>query len=380
MSLHKSLKKAPSSQRAKPRRPSAAPARPRPPADLAEPFFLREAAPRDLKALHELSRHLNSVNLPEDRAVLDGIIKKSAASFSGKIEDPFRREYLFVMQGAKTGRIAGTSMLIAQHGHHDAPHIYFDVLRDERYSGTLDRHFSHPCLRLGFLYKGPTEIGGLVLDPELRSLGLGKQLSFVRFLFIAMYRRRFRPWVIAELMPPLLPDGRSELWEYLGRNFTGLDYQEADKLSQRNKEFITSLFPQTPLYVTLLPKHVQALIGQVGEDTKGVRRMLENIGFEYSERIDPFDGGPHFEAQCEDITLIQSARLCMVARDVLKEPAAPDEERVRVMVAVGNPEGPVNFRARLDHVAFDGANIRVSETTRKLLRLGPGQTVWAVPI
>jgi arginine N-succinyltransferase len=308
------------------------------------------------------------------------LIQKSAASFAGRIEDPFQREYLFVLEGAESGRIAGTSMLIAQHGHHDAPHIYFDVLRDERYSGTLDRHFSHLCLRLGFLYKGPTEIGGLVLDPELRSLGLGKQLSFVRFLFIAMYRRRFRPWVIAELMPPLLEDGRSELWEYLGRNFTGLDYQEADKLSQRNKEFITSLFPQSPLYVSLLPKHVQDLIGQVGDETKGVRRMLENIGFEYSERIDPFDGGPHFEAQCEDISLVQNARLCMVARDALKDEAAPEEDRVRAMVGVGQPEGPTGFRARMDSVVFDGANIRVTQTTKKLLRLSAGQTVWAVAI
>lgn len=380
MSLHKSRPRA-KAKGAKSKSASSAKTRAVVPLEsLNEAFFLREAAPRDLKALHELSRHLNSVNLPEDRAIMKKLIQKSAASFAGRIEDPFQREYLFVLEGAESGRIAGTSMLIAQHGHHDAPHIYFDVLRDERYSGTLDRHFSHLCLRLGFLYKGPTEIGGLVLDPELRSLGLGKQLSFVRFLFIAMYRRRFRPWVIAELMPPLLEDGRSELWEYLGRNFTGLDYQEADKLSQRNKEFITSLFPQSPLYVSLLPKHVQDLIGQVGDETKGVRRMLENIGFEYSERIDPFDGGPHFEAQCEDISLVQNARLCMVARDALKDEAAPEEDRVRAMVGVGQPEGPTGFRARMDSVVFDGANIRVTQTTKKLLRLSAGQTVWAVAI
>ena len=36
------------------------------------------------------------------------------------------------------------------------------------------------------------------------------------------------------------------------------------------------------------------MIGQVGPDTKSVETMLRQIGFKYAERIDPFDGGPHF--------------------------------------------------------------------------------------
>jgi hypothetical protein len=113
---------------------------------------------------------------------------------------------------------------------------------------------------------------------------------------MAMYRGLFRDSVIAELMPPLLSDGRSRLWEHLGRRFTGLSYQEADKLSHDNKEFIISLFPQD-IQASLLPDDVQELIGEVGEDTKGVKRMLENVGFEYSHRIDPFDGGPPLRVQ-----------------------------------------------------------------------------------
>ena len=105
-------------------------------------------------------------------------------------------------------------------------------------------------------------------------------------------------------MPPLEPDGTSLLWESLGRRFTGLSYQEADRLSNQNKEFIRALFPQDPLYVTLLPPHVQQLVGQVGPETKGVEKMLREIGFEYAQRIDPFDGGPHFHAATDEITLV----------------------------------------------------------------------------
>ena len=100
---------------------------------------------------------------------------------------------------------------------------------------------------------------------------------------MARHRALFRDEVLSELMPPLEPDGTSLLWESLGRHFTGLSYQEADRLSQSNKEFIRALFPQDPIYVTLLPPHVQELIGQVGPDTRGVEKMLRAVGFSYAQ-------------------------------------------------------------------------------------------------
>ena len=160
-------------------------------------------------------------------------------------------------------------------------------------------------LSIGYNYEGPTEIGGLVVDPPYRATPdkPGKQLSYVRFLFIAMHRRLFRPKVLAELLPPLLPDGRSLLWEACGKKFTGLTYHEADRLSRQNKEFIKELFPSSDVYASLFPERVQKVLGEVGPNTKGVQRMLERVGFRYVERIDPFDGGPHFEANTSDVTL-----------------------------------------------------------------------------
>jgi arginine N-succinyltransferase len=301
---------------------------------------------------------------------------------------------MFVMQGLKSDRVAGTSMIFAQHGHPDAPHIFFDVVQDERYSMTLDRHFSHTTLRLGLNYRGPTEIGGLVLDPELRAHGLGKQLSYVRFLFIAMFRERFQRTVISELMPPLQQDGRSLLWEHLGKHFTGLTYQEADKLSHTNKEFITSLFPQTPLYASLLPEEVRKMIGQVGDEVVGVKRMLEAIGFTYSERIDPFDGGPHFEAPTDDISLVRTARRGLVSDEKIKSDEEAEElsrrrgpdhiqalsAPLRSLVAVANERGPSRFRAMLAAIRRDGKSVQLSELAQKTLEVEPGDAVWTVPI
>ena len=94
----------------------------------------------------------------------------------------------------------------------------------------------------------------------------------MRFLYIALHRAAFRDEVLSELMPPLEADGTSLLWESLGRQFTGLTYQEADRLSQDNKEFIRALFPEDPLYTCLLPQDVQELIGKVGPETRAWRR------------------------------------------------------------------------------------------------------------
>ncbi|HVU49356.1 MAG TPA: arginine N-succinyltransferase [Polyangia bacterium] len=312
----------------------------------AVPFVLRNVAPGDLDDLQETAVHLDSVNLPNDRDALARIIERSQQSFSGQLPKA-DRVFMFVARDEAAGRVVGASMIFAQHGSRRAPHVYFDVIEEERYSETLDRHFSHRVLRIGYNYKGLTEIGGLVVRPESRGspAQLGRQLACIRFLYIALHRDIFCDEVVSELMPPLERDGTSLLWEALGRRFTGLTYQEADALSRHNKEFIRALFPQEPLYATLLPAEVQALIGQVGPETKGIERILRSIGFEYAHRIDPFDGGPHFHARTDDVTLVRETRR---ARVTAGAPAHLPQSRLLVA-----RDRPGSFlAARVDAGAF----------------------------
>src|SRR5688572_11911396 len=121
-------------------------------------FLIREAFPDDLEQLHDVARHLDTVNLPDDRKVLEGLLEQSRSSFAGELE-LFDREYLFVLQDVEARKIIGTSMIHAQHGTRRAPHVFFEVLEDERYSESLDRYFVHRTLRIGYNYSGPTEIG-----------------------------------------------------------------------------------------------------------------------------------------------------------------------------------------------------------------------------
>jgi arginine N-succinyltransferase len=338
-------------------------------------LLLRDVARSDLPGLKRLAAVLNSVNLPDNEKVLTGLIDKSVRSFTGKIENPMEREYLFVLEDLRNETLIGTSMIIAQHGTKEAPHIYFQVTESESYSATIDKHFRHKVLSIGYNYDGPTEVGGLVVDPPYRSgpEKPGKQLSYVRFLFMAMRRELFRDRVLAELLPPLMADGRSLLWESIGKKFTGLDYPEADKLSRKNKEFIKELFPSSDIYASLFTAKAQKLIGEVGPNTVGVKRMLERIGFRYVSHIDPFDGGPHYEADLAEVSLVRRYRTATVAKADL------EIEAEEVIVGQTRNSGPNRFRAVKSAVRFDDAVAMLPKATKELLKLKAGDKVSIVP-
>ena len=304
-------------------------------------FRIRQSRRDDVDQILEVAEHLDTVNLPARRDHIERILQLSQASFDATVTVA-DREYLFVLEDLATKQVIGTSMILAQHGTRRAPHIFFRVENDERYSYTLDRYFVHRVLRIGYNYDGPTEIGGLTLLPAYRGKPehLGKLLSFTRFLFIRMHRALFRDHVLSELLPPLEPDGTSRLWEHVGRHFTGLTYQEADLLSKDNKEFIHALFPDDPIHCELLPADVRDIIGQVGPETRGVEKMLRRIGFDYADQIDPFDGGPHFMARTDDITLVRDTH-----RAVVLTVDNADGERPWAILAAERPDQRPGFRA-----------------------------------
>ncbi len=341
-------------------------------------FEVRGALKSDEDQLLSVAQHLDTVNLPDDREEIRGILELAVDSFTGHIKAPQRRQYVFVLVDTKKDKIVGTSMIIGQLGRRDAPYIYLDVIQEERYSATLDRHFNHTTLNVGYSYGGPTEIGGLVLDPDYRRVPerLGLFISYVRFLYIKAHRDLFRDEILAELLPPLEPDGTSHLWDALGRHFTGLSYAEADRLSKKNKEFIRGLFPEGTIYASLLPKHAQDVIGKVGVQTKGVEKMLRRIGFRYAERVDPFDGGPHFVAPTDEITLVERTHKVKVSRLLTKK----EHPKHRSLVGVDLADPPY-FRAVLsDYVADDDASGGLGAEAAEHLALDVGGEAWVLTL
>jgi arginine N-succinyltransferase len=335
---------------------------------------IRGALMTDEEALLALARHLNSVNLPNDRDHVRRLLEHSEKSFRGEVPERKRR-FVFLLCDRETGEALGTSSIIAQLGRRDAPYIYLDVIDEEKYSSTLDRHFHHTVLHIGFSYDGPTELGGLVVAPQHRAAPerFGRLISYVRFVYIAEHRALFRDHLLAELLPPLEPDGTSHLWEAFGRRFTGMSYAEADRLSSENKSFIRDLFPSGNVYASLLSDDARSVIGKVGGQTKGVEKMLRRVGFRYARRIDPFDGGPHFVAPVEEVTLIQEMRRLPLRI------GTPDANAPQALVARSLPDAPF-FRALAVRAEPSANHVTLPAEAAELLGATDGVELGVLPL
>lgn len=333
-------------------------------------FIVRPVKYEDLSQLTDLAKQFNLLNLPGERKILQQKIDVSVQSFHGKLSKK-DSAYLFVIEDTEEKLVVGSSTVMAKHGTPDVPHNFFRLLKKNHYSEDLGIGFIHQVLRFQQDEDGPSEIGGLLVDKiyRRRPEKLGKQISLSRFLYVALYPERFENRILCELTPPLTDEGRSEFWEALGRRFTGLPYQEADLLSQTHKEFIGALFPQEDIYLCLLDSKARAVLGRVGEQTKPAQHLLESIGFEYIDEVDPFDGGPHFGADVQDIAVVQQGKRYKVAE------FSDSTFKERGLLAATSDE----FVAGLVSYDIRGNEVAISHKMKQVLQLENGQEVFLAP-
>lgn len=339
-------------------------------------FILRSVRPQDLKDLYKLSQMMVFINLPADEEMIMTKIKSSMKSFNNPSPEMFKNYYIFVIEDKINNEILGVSMIHAQHGTEHEPHFYLSVGQESKFSNTINTGFVHGTLKLGLDYNGPTEIGGLILNPDFRGHKekLGKQLSFVRFLYMAKNPERFKPMVHSELMPPFDKNGNSPLWEAIGRKFLNMNYVEADILSRNNKEFILSLFPSENIYQTLLPMEAREAIGKVGKETEPVKRMLESIGFKYTFEVDPFDGGPHYRCPLKEIKPIKEKITGVLITNKSYDP----KEAREVIISLEHPEH--DFFAMRTHLQVHGdGQVSMDPQVVKDLGIKLPQKITAIP-
>ena len=343
-------------------------------------LILRPVAAEDLDDLLELASQLDSVNLPRDRDFLAERIALSQRSFAavrGDLRVDWREcAYVFVMEDREAGRCVGSSLILAKTGRPEAPYYWLEVSSEERWSPDLRKRFVHKKLRLRSTVDGPTEVGGLILEPSYRAhpQKCGKALSSVRFAFVSAHPERFERQLIAEMLSPFDAQGRHLLLEAFGARFTGLAYREADHLSARTKQFIADLFPEDPVYVTLFPEEVQKSIGEPAESAKAAVRILERIGFQPLNQVDPFDGGPYVGAAREAIASVRDRRR-LVLPGVVQEREIPAQPKLALLAA----EGRLGFRSTVVPLDAVGAPL-VSKATREALGVSAGDQVSVTPL
>lgn len=269
-------------------------------------LILRPVREKDLADLMVLAKYLDTINFPNDREKIEEGIHFSIASFTGKHTKTRSGVFQFVLEDTNKKRVLAVSKILATHGTKEKPHYYWQISWDVRESKTLGIGMKHQVLKLAKDTKGNTEIAGIIVHPEHRGKSFGKQIFYARFLFMALHQEEFLSRIVSELLPPLDKEERSALWEAYGRKFTGLTYQEADQLSQDNKEFIETLFPLHDIYTCLLPVKARTVVGKVGPKSLAAKALAERNGFRFLEQIDPFDGGPHFGCKLQEVTCIKN--------------------------------------------------------------------------
>lgn len=277
-------------------------------------FLVRQARQDDVSALLRLARTVHSGNIPADAIALQERVERSEASFKGT-EGQDDAIYVLALEDTASGNVIGTSCLVAGKGGPGRPRLGLQVRRREHYSDDLQTGQVHVTVQLVKDTSGPTEVGGLVLSSAWRGSKhrLGSLLSKSRFALVGLHPERFSARMIGEIMGDLTPDGRTMLWDHLGRRFINLSYEEADRFSRTSREFITSLFPEGEIHVSLLPAEARRLIGRVNPDAVPAMNMLQRMGFKEFDEVDPFDGGPNLEAVRDEIPLVKATRRCTLA-------------------------------------------------------------------
>ena len=344
-------------------------------------FLIRQAGSRDFSGVFGLARLLDSYNLPADRGYIRELLRDSESSFQGRLALA-KAKYLFVLEEQRSGKLVGCSLILAKHGTPGRPHLWLDLETVNMRSRTLGVHRSHQVLRLGSTENGPTEVGGLVVLPRYRRHPevCGLQISYVRFLYMGIHPERFEKRILVEYRGAMGAGNKSPFWEAVGRIFTGLPYQKADRLSVRNKEFILNLFPREPIYCALLPGSVQNAIGAIHPAAQRAAELLRSIGFRRIRQIEPFDGGPYYSAQRRQLSLIrQMSRLKAGLRNLSRAGRRIPRNDGHGVSLVGTDAGGF-FRAARVRGGWDRNQYSMSEEALRLLKLEVGETVYACPL
>ena len=305
--------------------------------------------------------------LPNDRKLLEQRIHDALQGFE-KVEgeQPRGESYLFVMEDTETGQVMGTAGIVSKVGGF-LPFYAYRIETTVHESKMLDVRKEIPTLHLVTEHNGPCEIGSLFLHPDYRKGGNGRTLSLARFLFMAEYPEFFDREVIAELRGIVDERGRSAFWDAIGKHFFELEYPKSDYLSVVNKEFIGDLMPRHSIYIPLLPKEAQEVIGKVHEYTEPALKILQGEGFRFHHMVDIFDAGPVVSCPRDEIRTV---------RESIKAPIAQilDESIDSPRYVVSNAQR--EFRACQCHLASDGhRGVVLTSAVAKALNVNVGDNV-----
>ena len=332
-------------------------------------MILRPATNEDHAQVLALARQagFGMTSLPPDAQVLHEKIEASVASFAGKKQTKGQECFFFVLEDPlRDGHIAGTCG-IKSHIGLTQPFYSYKLTTITQISTQLDVFTKHTLLQVTNDLTGATEIGALFLEPDYRRDRIGKMLSLARFMFIAAFPGYFSEQVIAEMRGVHDAEGNAPFYSAVPKHFFNMPFTEADYINAtRGNQFINDLMPKYPIYLSLLPKAAQRVVGQVNAASEPAKVMLEKQGFKYTGYVDIFDGGPTLVAERDQIKTLRESRVEKLAqmRDL-------PEETPKFLVTNERFSG---FRAAIGRLEAS-AELAISPRLAAALEVKPGDMV-----
>lgn len=271
---------------------------------------IRPARPDDLAALLTLAERAGTgfTNLPRDAAVLAQRIERSGALLAGA-----KHGGAIILVIEIDGRVRGCGMVFPRVGV-DWPFYSYRISYMTQRSSIDGRMVRFQVLTLTNDLEECAEVGGLVIDPDLRRGGYGRMIARSRYLFLATHRAMFGRKVIADLRG-WLDDGRSPFWEAVGGRFYAMSFAEADHINATTgNQFIADLGPRAPIYVNMLSREAQQAIGKVHDDGRAAQALLIEEGFRDEGYVDIFDAGPTMIAAIDDLKAVRDRKAASFVR------------------------------------------------------------------
>lgn len=271
-------------------------------------WVVRPVVENDLDSLMDLAGSLGSgmTTFPHDRPTLSLKVETAIASFGGQLA-PENAAYLMVLEDHESRQVLGVSAVYPSIGN---PFGFFSYHLDRLvlHSPQMDAGLDCAILNLSNIYSGATEIGTLAVLPGARKLGVGRILARARYMLIASFPDLFSKTIIAEMRGWQNESGNSPFWSAVGERFFKMDFATADAVSAiKGAEWIANLMPKFPIYLDLLPREAQEVVGRAHATSAIAMGMLIHEGFRYENYVDVFDAGPQVVAQAGNIATIANS-------------------------------------------------------------------------
>lgn len=334
-------------------------------------ILLRPAQEQDIPAVYELAGNAPAglTTLPHDLEKITSKVMESVKNLHYPPSSPKGESFLFVLE--HDGKVVGTSAIFSKVGGFEPFWTYQIKSLNNRYD-KLNVDLDIKYLEVKREHNGPSEIGTLYLDPKHRHQNAGRLLSLGRFMFIAQHREMFENEILAELRGTIDKQGNAVFWDAIGAHFFGIPFTKADMMVNEDKNFIDELMPKFPIYIDLLPKDAQLVMGVVAEETRPALRLLEQEGFEAIDEVDIFEAGPVVQCATDKIRTISQSNLTKIG-----EALQGDEPATHL---IANVNSIADFKVTVSYAEIDGEKVHLPNHALDLLEVKPGDTVRVSPL